>query len=151
MNVEAEIKNLLASIRQQGKTLRWLRQHQKQLESLEGGTFYPSAGTIDFDKLEHKDVVKVVRSLGGKWRKHPNTHAIPGEARVDYDQQIDGVRVRCWAGKPPPSCKLVEYEEVIPEQIIPARVVKKTKLVCAGQAEPLVVAMAQANSKQTST
>lgn len=112
---------------------------------------YASGSSVDFDNLEHKDVIRVVRSLGGKWDKTTNSHAVAGEIRVDYAREVDGVQVRCWAGKPPPSCRLVEYEEIIPEQIIPAKVVKRTKLVCAGQADPLTVALAQANSQKPST
>ncbi len=81
--------------------------------------------TIDFDRLEHKDTVKVIRGLGGKWKK------TPGEGQtIHYEATIDGKTYRIWNGAPPPSCKIIEVEEHVPEIIIPASVRKVRKLVC---------------------
>jgi len=125
MNVEDKIQILKANIRKAGEQIRWFRKHQKELEQLPDGTYY--GGKVDFDGLKHEQVIKVVRALGGKWKKTLN------ESRVDYEAEIDGQAVRCWRGQPPPSCRMVEVEEDVPEKIIPAHKVKKMKMVCVGQ------------------
>lgn len=87
-------------------------------------TFY---GTdIDFDNLPHAKVLEVVKALNaGKWSK------VPGDnGTVHYTSKIGDVGVRCYQGEPPPNCKIVEYLEEVPEQIIPAKLVTKRKLVC---------------------
>ena len=110
------------------KRIEWLVEHQKELEKLPDGGFY--TGGLDFDHLPHKEIVKVIRALGGKWTKES-----VNENKITYATEIDGLQVRCWSGEPPPSCKLVEVEEHVPEKVIPAHTVKKTKLVCSpGQA-----------------
>lgn len=123
MNVSSEIKALHGQIRDLQKRVEWLIEHQTSLEKLPDGAFY--SGGLDFDRLPHKDIVQVIRTLGGKWKKEP-----VNENKITYATEIDGLQVRCWSGEPPPSCKLVEVEEHVPEKVIPAHTVKKTKLVC---------------------
>lgn len=86
------------------------------------------ANSLDFDYLPHSDVTKVIRTIGGKWKKEPADNG-----KVHYTQQMGPFEIRCYAGDPPPNCKVVEVEELIPAQ--PARVVKRKKMVCT-QAEP---------------
>lgn len=102
---------------------------------------------IDFDKLTHKEVIQVIKALGGKWKKEVNAQL---KETVDYTQDIDGMRVRCWQGQPPPSCRIVEVEEVIPAHTVQVPEQKRVirKMVCSGQ-DPLVVAIARANSPAT--
>lgn len=153
MNVEAQIevcKTQIASLR---KRIRWLKKRQKLLAKLPECSIY--GDQIDFDRLPHKEVIAVVRTLGGKWQKSLNT-AAADKPSVDYRTEIDGVTVRCWAGEPPPTCRFVEVEEIIPEQIIPAQVIpakvkKVRKLVCTGQADPLVIATARVNDPRPLT
>ncbi len=79
--------------------------------------------------MPHKEIVQAVRAIGGKWQKSLNTSY--GESpKIDYVTELDGVQVRCWAGEPPPSCRIVEVEEHVPAQVIPAKVVKVRKMVC---------------------
>lgn len=120
-----------------------------KLEQLPGATICGSY--IDFDRLEHADVIKVIRTFGGKWKKSLN-----GTERVDYERKLDcGITLRCWNGKPPPSCRVVEIEEEVPEQVIPAkpaepeRIIpahkrKVRKMICTDHPEPVAVAIAQA-------
>lgn len=124
MNVKETIGGLHRQIQDLQKRVEWLLAHQKELESLPDGAFY--SGGLDFDRLPHKDTVKVIRALRGKWAKEP-----ANENKITYTTTIDGMQVRCWSGDPPPSCKLVEVEEHVPEKVIPAHTVKKTKLVCS--------------------
>lgn len=78
---------------------------------------------LDFDGLSHAEVVKVIRAFGGKWSKTPSDNAT-----VDYLATVDGFTIRCWQGKPPPNCKIVEEDVLIPAQ--PERMGKIRKLVC---------------------
>jgi len=134
MNVEEKIEILKAQIRKAGKQIRWFRKYGEQFKSLPDGTYYGAA--VDFDGLSHDQVIKVIRALGGKWKKSLN---LSSEGRVDYQTEIDGQVVRCWRGQPPPSCKIVEVEELVPAVNIPARIVKVKKMICIGQGnEPVV-------------
>lgn len=95
------------------------------LESLEiEATFFGT--NIDFDNLPHAKVLEVFKALNaGKWSKTPGDNGT-----VHYATKIGEVDVRCWQGAPPPNCKIVEYLEEVPEEIIPAKLVTKRKLVC---------------------
>lgn len=156
MNVESEIKNLVRRMRETADKIRWLREHRKDLESLPEGNF--CSDRLDFDFLPHAEVIRVIRTLGGKWKKTQNEHAIMPEDQkrekgqaIDYERTIGPVTVRCWAGEPPPSCRIVEVEEVIPAHTLPAvperhipEVRKKVrKMICTGKDEPLLVEMSR--------
>lgn len=153
MNVQEQIKVLVTRMRETAAKIRWLREHRTQLESLPEGNF--CSDRLDFDYLPHSEVIKVIRTLGGKWKKSQNTHACkPGLEQgqaIDYEQNMGPVTVRCWAGEPPPSCRIVEVEEVIPAHTLPAvperhipEVRKKVrKMICTGKDEPLLVEMSR--------
>jgi hypothetical protein len=135
MNVEYEVENIVRVIRQQGKVLRWLRANAEKLKGLRGGVLWQSQ--LDFNELSHSETIKLVRTFGGKWRKTPNVGKLH---KVDYTAQIDGILVRSWASAPPPSCRIVEVEVDVPEQIIPAHKEKVRKMVCKGGGEePIIV------------
>lgn len=152
MKIRPIIKSLNAQIKDLEARKRWVHKHSKVLAQLPDGYF--CGGTLDFDHLEHRDVIRVIRAMGGKWKKSKNENVYDGgklvQGRVDYEQEIDGLKVRCYAGKAPPSCRIVEYEEVIPAHVIPAvpeklvpeQRVKKTKMICTGD-DPMLVSMAQ--------
>lgn len=95
------------------------------LESIElDASFF--GDQIDFDHLEHDKVVTVMKALNaGKWSKTPADNAT-----VHYETEFSGVKVRCYQGKPPPNCKIVEELQDVPEQIIPAKTITIRKLVC---------------------
>lgn len=83
---------------------------------------------IDFDNLEHSQVIEVIKAFSnieGDWTKEPGVGAT-----INYERTIDDIRVRCWQGAPPPSCQIVEEQVFIPEQVMPARVETRRKLVC---------------------
>lgn len=147
MNVNSAIQALLTQIAQSKERLKWLRKNRKKLADLPDGYMYGER--LDFDTLPHAEVIKVVKALGGKWKKSKNGAK---EGRVDYEQKIGPVEVRCWAGEPPPSCRMVEVEEEVPEQIIPAKPeeiipahkVKRFKMICTPGNEPVVEAIGRA-------
>jgi len=141
MDVQKEISRIRDEIKIRAKRMAWLRSHKAQLEQLPEGKLF-SGYAFDFDNLSHADTIKVIRTLGGKWTKTPTAGVEVG--RIDYQTQIDGVQVRCWAGHPPPSCRVVEVEEIVPA--VPARVIKVKKMICTGAAEPVAVAIARSNA-----
>ncbi len=57
----------------------------------------------------------------------------PINKKVNEDR-VDAIILEL--NKPPPNCKLIEYEEIIPQQIVPARTVKKFKLQCVENITP---------------
>lgn len=80
-------------------------------------------GQLDIDNLTREEVVEVLGVMGaGKWTKSVNHQT---EGTIDYIGQVEGKTVRLWAAGPPESCRVVEEEEVIPEQ----RVIRK-RLIC---------------------
>ena len=80
---------------------------------------------IDFDRLTHPDIIRVLQAVGGKWDKAISN---AGDGTIDYTQEINGVTIRLWAGEPPPNCQIIEVEEEIPAQ--PARKEIRRKLQC---------------------
>lgn len=126
MSIDDEIKRLTDEIRQRGKFIQWLRRNRKRLEIVpEGATFF--AGQLDLNGAQHKDTLTVIKAVGGKFKKTPGSNP----NTINYTGQLDGVPVRVWCGQPPPSCRIVEVEEHVPEQVIPAHTVKVRKMVCA--------------------
>lgn len=122
--IETEIEVLQKRIKEMEAKLDWLKAHRLDL------AFVPnvSANTqlpIDFDQLSHAEVIAVIKALGGTWRKEINS----SKTTIDYRATIDGQSVRCWSGQPPPSCKIVVVEEVVPAQ--PETKRKVAKLVCS--------------------
>jgi len=115
------------------KLKREIEERQQQLEFLEtienelkaisvDAVFYGDG--IDFDNLTHPQTINVIKAFGGDWEKTPSG----SEAKIDYERQVNGKRIRVWGGEPPPNCKLVDVIETIPAQ--PERVVTRKKLVC---------------------
>ena len=127
MRIEPEIKILMAEIRLRIQKIRWLRRHRAKLELAPDGRF--CGEYLDFDYLPHKRTIEVVRTIGGKWKKTPAICEHLSN-KIDYTTELEGVKVRVYAGDPPPSCRIVEVEELIPEQVIPAHVKKVRKMVC---------------------
>lgn len=88
-------------------------------------------GGIDFDNLPHDKIVQVIQAFPGTWSKEPNG---PMSDRIDYQTVFSGTRLRCWAGEPPPNCKIVEELVNVPAQPATTKVVRK--LVCSQSALP---------------
>lgn len=104
------------------KVLAFIHKHHRQFDNLPDVAVYTQS--IDFNHLRHNQIIQVVSTFGGKWEKTPTGI----DERIDYQTKIDGVTIRCWAGEPPPSCKIVEEEIEVPAQ--PARKQIVRKLVC---------------------
>lgn len=80
-------------------------------------------GQLDIESLSREESVEVLRVLdAGRWEKSQNA-GVPGT--LDYNGIVNGVKVRLWAAGAPDSCRVVEEEEIIPEQ----RVIRR-KLIC---------------------
>lgn len=129
MKIESLIKEMSEKITLYQSRLEWLQKHRETLEVIKTQTdavFY--SGGFDFDSLPHDEIVKVIKVIGGTWKKEPCGHD-----KINYIGMLDGVTVRCWAGEPPPSCKIIS-EEVL----IPAQKVIRQRLVCKEDYEPAV-------------
>ena len=80
-----------------------------------------------FFRCTHDQVIAGIRIFGGKWNKKL------GEGQtIDYlrDEPISGLAVAFYNGAPPPSCKIVEEEIEVPEQVVPAHTRKVKRMVC---------------------
>lgn len=141
MNVDNEVKRIGGEIRQRVEFIRWLRRNRQKLEAVpEGATFWN--GRLDLNTPKHEETVKLIRAVGGKFKKEPgcNPHSI------DYTGELDGIPVKAWCGEPPPSCRIVEVEELVPETLIPAHIVKRKKMVCSPEL-PAQIAIARDAAK----
>lgn len=100
--------------------IAFLQTHKARFEAL-GLKLSRWTDKIDFDRLKHPDVMRVVQAFPGKWTKTLSADS----GRIDYETSVDGVSLRVWSGEPPPNCRIVE-EDVY----LPAQTVKRFKLVC---------------------
>ena len=83
---------------------------------------------IDLDNLTRSESLSVIAAMNaGRWTKSVNP-SFP--ECIDYETIIDGVKVRLWCAAPPDSCRIIEFEE-----IVPATVVVRRKLVCSEKEE----------------
>lgn len=128
MNTYEKLKNQLNREQMElDSKFKFLNELEDKLTKLELEAMLYSVG-IDFDRLTHEQVIKVMVAFqGGKWTKTPNYN---GQS-IDYELPLlDGNRIRCWAGEPPPSCKIIEVEELVPEHVFPATTRTVRKLQC---------------------
>lgn len=148
MKIKTIIAQLLDQVNGRLEAVEFLLQNEDKFENL---PYVSLAGShLDFDNLEHPEIIAVLRTLGGKWKKSKAST----EGRIDYERKVGRfMTIRCWNGKPPPSCRMVEVEVDVPEEIIPAKPAvperripahKKTiiKMVCSDHPEPVVSAIA---------
>lgn len=121
---ESLLNTLNYELNQIQDKINWVILNKEKLDTLDSDEFAISivGMGIDFDNLSHEKVIKLVQLFPGKWDKEPCGH------RVHYTLQQGNFRLRCYAGEPPPNCKIVEVEEVIPAQ--PERIEKRRRLVC---------------------
>ena len=79
---------------------------------------------LDFNQLSREEAITVIGMLkAGKWTKSVNAYS---PETIDYNTEIDGVKVRLWAAAPPGSCRVVEVEEELP-----ATKIVRRKLICS--------------------
>lgn len=87
--------------------------------------------SVDFDWLSHEKVMAVVKAFPGKWKKELNYGQ---QDKIDYSITFDGLEIRCGAGEPPPSCRIIEEEVEVPAT---KRIVRRLECSPAiGEAEP---------------
>jgi len=141
MDIEQEIKLLQITVDRYTRLIVWLKDRRELLAKLPASTVYGTQ--VDFNHPSHTEVIRIIRVLGGKWKKTPSTTV---SDKIDYQTEIDGITVRCWEGEPPPSCKVIEVEEMVPERIVPAGIKKVRKIVCSGTHEQVTVAIATARA-----
>jgi hypothetical protein len=108
----------------------FILRHSDLLESLPESSL--CGNQIDFDNLDREEVVTILKAFPGKWDKNLSR---ANETRIDYTTIFEGVALRIWMGEPPPSCRIVEEEIEVEEEIIPAHTEKKTRLVCGEPAK----------------
>lgn len=124
MTTQECIKYHLDNIEREKAVIKWIEDHEDTINSLPGLSV--NYGGIDFDDLPHCDVVKVMLAFPGTWRKTPS---FADETKIDYTLTLDnGLKVRCWNGFPPESCRIEEVVEEVPAQPAHTRIVRK--LVC---------------------
>ena len=86
-----------------------------------------SFATLDIDRPARETVMNILKAFPGKWDKE-QTQGVE-QPSINYQREVaPGIVLRLWASPPPPTCKLVEEEVVIPAQ--PERIEKRMKLVC---------------------
>lgn len=83
---------------------------------------------FDFDYLTHPQTIHLIGCLGGKWEK-----TLSSGGTINYETMLNGVRVRVYSGEPPPSCRVIMEDVVIPAQ--PERIEKRRKIVCTDEAK----------------
>lgn len=92
-------------------------------EQLPFGSIY--GDTLDFDNLSHVEIVALMKVFAaGRWTKTPSDY----DARIHYETKLNGIKIRCWSGEPPPNCKIVEEIISVPAQ--PATTRLRKRLVC---------------------
>lgn len=123
MNIEYAVEQIHKTIEQLQGRIYWLEKNKERLSDLPEGQFFGQV-CFDFDNLSHEQVIEVIKAIGGKWEKELSSGT--GD-RINYKGELHGQVVRCYAGGPPPNCKVVEWAEEVPAQTIMRR-----KLVCAG-------------------
>ncbi len=81
---------------------------------------------VDFDNPKREDVYVIMQGLSaGKWKREPI------EDKMIYSTVIDGLTYYIWGAPPPPSCEIIEEEELVPAQ--PEQWIKRRRVVCKGE------------------
>jgi len=124
-NSQTLIQEIDDTIAVQQRKRAWIVEHAEVIDGLPKATMHGCQ--IDFDRLKHDEIVRVMMAFKmGRWNKSVNGAS---EDRVDYVATSDDMTIRCWSGEPPPHCKIVEVDEVVPAQPETTRSVRK--LQCA--------------------
>lgn len=120
-SIDEQVRCLSKQAQQLTEAREWVEQNSHRFENLPNAMIWGySPVTIDFDRLSHSQVMQVVMAFGRPWQRNANSD------RIDYIHPVnDKLRIRCWAGEPPPNCR-IEYTT----EIIPARSVRRAKIVC---------------------
>jgi hypothetical protein len=124
MNTKQKLQELLTFKQENINKEKAILDQLPQLDQLElDATFHYNSNGIDFDFLTHEQTIEVIKVIGGKWTKTPADNGT-----INYEQEINGIKIRVYHGAPPPNCKIIEVLETIPAQ--PERVVTVRRLQC---------------------
>lgn len=119
------IERLKVRIIRQQEEIEWLISHREPFESAGVENIDAMGYSIDVNNPTREQSLAIIRAFGGDWEKN----LTPGMSdKVNYTAEIDGRHVRLWASAPPPSCRLVEQEYIVPAQ--PERIEKRMVLKC---------------------
>lgn len=90
----------------------WMVRNAAALNSLAAEGITPSfyGWSLEFDYLSHEKVMMVVKAFPGRWAKELSYNG----DKIDYSIKFDGMDVKCCAGEPPPSCRIIEEEIEVP-------------------------------------
>lgn len=127
-NINELLENLVDEQTQLNLKLKGLNELQPKIQEfpldLRIGFGYPTC--IDIEYPGRKAVVDLITHFkAGKWDKE-----LSGvEGKINYlNKTLLSLPLRIYAAEPPPSCRIVEEDTLIPAQ--PARVIKRKKVVC---------------------
>lgn len=117
---------------QKNKQLDWLMSHKELLLSV--GGYVTTYSGVEFRNCEREDVSVIQRAVksddGTPWKKfyYGNT--------VDYTRNNGGVRIRIDGAKPPPTCKVVTEQVLVPSSFIAEHYETRTRIVCKEPTTP---------------
>lgn len=118
---EYSVRSLRLRIQNLQLKLEWLIKHQAVLEPMGLTTIMPLDSTMDIDNPTREQVVAIIQALPGEWKKELNGS---NPTKIDYSARIGGQTVRLWCSPPPPSCKIVEREMIVPAVAEHKRIVR---------------------------
>jgi len=125
MTTEKKINDLVESIKSSTDRLAWYIKHNldPRLAGLDYELMY--GGLLDFNQPDRETTLEIIKRFPGKWQKEESRgmmHYMLVLTEPIFDSII---RLRIFNGKPPPSCKVVVEEVVIPEHKE-----KRQRIVC---------------------
>lgn len=135
MNIADQVETLKERIRQAERQIAALTRMAELLPHIEEAPD-AYADQLDFNRLPRASVVAVMQGLAaGKWTRTVST---ADDGTLDYTNEtmFPGVKVRLWAAEPPPSCRVVECEELVPEHVVPAQRKIVKKVICEPAEQP---------------
>jgi hypothetical protein len=121
--VNWEIQRIDEKIKKYQRIQTFLTLHAEAIDRLGLHPQCFAADHLDFNNPNREATLAALQLFGGNWNKE-----LCHDATINYVQKIDGFTLRLYGAAPPPSCRLEEFEEIIPAQ--PERREKRLKLVC---------------------
>jgi hypothetical protein len=95
-HAELRIQHEIAN---QTRCLEFIHTNRATLEALDLKFMFFS-DYIDFDNLDHSDVIRVIKAFPGTWNKYyPSDN---GGITYALAEPVTGFTVRCYNGTPPP-------------------------------------------------
>lgn len=136
MNIADQVKVLKVRINDAERQIAALNRIAELLPHIQEAPEAYMGGSLDFNRLPRARVVEVMQGLSaGKWTREACA-AVEGTLDYTNETLFPGVKVRLWAAQPPPSCRIVECEELIPEHVVPAQRKIVKKVICEPAEQP---------------